>query len=82
MLQRRLGELEYLETPTLIIQGLADACDPPSESEGLEGFFTGGYRRLLLDNVGHFPHREAPGLVAQAVMHQLQQSLKPTANSQ
>ncbi len=76
-LQRRLGEVEYLSTPTLMIQGLSDFCDSPSESEGLEGFFTGGYRRLVLENVGHFPHREAPELVAEAVVHHFQQSLKP-----
>jgi pimeloyl-ACP methyl ester carboxylesterase len=81
-LQRRLGEVEYLSTPTLMIQGLADSCDPPSESEGLETFFTGGYRRLVLENVGHFPHREAPEPVAEAVMHHLQRNLKPIANSQ
>jgi pimeloyl-ACP methyl ester carboxylesterase len=76
-LQRRLGEVEYLPTPTLMIQGLSDFCDSPNESEGLEAFFTGGYRRLVLENVGHFPHREAPGLVAEAVVNHFQQSLKP-----
>ncbi len=38
------------------------------KSEGLEAFFTGGYRRVVLESVGHFPHREAPGLVADAVL--------------
>jgi pimeloyl-ACP methyl ester carboxylesterase len=75
-LQRRLGEVEYLSTPTLMIQGLSDFCDPPGESEGLERFFTGGYRRVVLENVGHFPHREAPELVAQAVANHFQQCLK------
>jgi pimeloyl-ACP methyl ester carboxylesterase len=70
-LQRRLGEVEYLPTPTLMVQGLSDSCDSPNESEGLEAFFTGGYRRLVLENVGHFPHREAPGLVAEAVVNHL-----------
>jgi pimeloyl-ACP methyl ester carboxylesterase len=76
-LQRRLGEVEYLQTPTLMIQGLFDCCDSPHESEGLEAFFTGSYRCLVLKNVGHFPHREAPGLVAEAVLHHLHQSTKP-----
>jgi pimeloyl-ACP methyl ester carboxylesterase len=67
-LQDRLGEVEYLATSTLMIQGLSDYCDSPDESEGLEAFFTGGYRRVVLENVGHFPHREAPGLVADAVL--------------
>jgi pimeloyl-ACP methyl ester carboxylesterase len=76
-LQNRLGEVEHLQTPTLMIQGLSDYCDSPSESEVLEVFFTGGYRRLVLKNVGHFPHREAPGLVADAVLHHFHQSIKP-----
>jgi len=74
-LQKRLGEVEYLSTPTLMIQGLSDYCDAPQESEGLEAFFTGGYRRVVLENVGHFPHREAPGLVADAILDHFQQSM-------
>jgi pimeloyl-ACP methyl ester carboxylesterase len=60
-----------------MIQGLSDYCDSPNESEGLEAFFTGGYRRVVLEDVGHFPHREAPGLVAEAVLHHFHQSIKP-----
>lgn len=70
-LQRRLGGIEYLSTPTLMIQGLADSCDPPEESEGQEKYFTGGYHRLTLEDVGHFPHREAPERVAEAVLDHL-----------
>src|SRR6266446_800523 len=76
-LQSRLGEVEYLSTPTLMIQGLSDYCDAPQESEGLERFFTGRYCRVVLENVGHFPHREAPGLVADAVFDHFHQSIKP-----
>src|SRR5882724_150661 len=67
-LQRKLRDIELLSTPTLMIQGASDSCDAPEESEGLDQFFIGGYQRLLLDGVGHFPHREAPGLVADAVL--------------
>jgi pimeloyl-ACP methyl ester carboxylesterase len=66
-LQQKLKETEYLTTPTLMIQGASDFCDAPKQSEGLDRFFTRGYRRLLIDGVGHFPHREAPALVADAV---------------
>jgi pimeloyl-ACP methyl ester carboxylesterase len=58
-LQRKLQEVEVLSTPTLIIQGESDFCDPPSESEALETYFTGSYQRVLLEGIGHFPHREA-----------------------
>ena len=67
-LQRKLRDIELLSTPTLMVQGASDSCDAPQESEGLDKFFVGGYQRLLLDGVGHFPHREAPGLVADAVL--------------
>jgi pimeloyl-ACP methyl ester carboxylesterase len=79
-LQDRLGQVEHLQTPTLMIQGLSDYCDSPKQSEGLEAFFTGGYRRVVLENVGHFPHREAPGLVADAVLHHLHQSMPPRSH--
>ena len=57
-----------LSTPTLMIQGESDFCDAPSESEGLEAYFTGRYQRALLDGIGHFPHREAPDAVATAIL--------------
>jgi pimeloyl-ACP methyl ester carboxylesterase len=53
-----------------MIQGAADSCDPPSTSEGLEEYFA-DYRRIVVDGVGHFPHREAPNLVAKVVLDQL-----------
>jgi pimeloyl-ACP methyl ester carboxylesterase len=73
MLQQRLSETEHIAVPTLMIQGASDRCDAPLESEDLDAFFTGGYRRLLLGGVGHFPHREAPEAVAGAVIHLLQE---------
>ncbi|HWY72030.1 MAG TPA: alpha/beta hydrolase, partial [Burkholderiaceae bacterium] len=32
-----------------------------------EGFFTGPYRRVVLEGVGHFPQRESPADVADAI---------------
>nr|WP_196791992.1 alpha/beta hydrolase [Motilibacter deserti] len=59
-----------IAVPTLMVQGVADACDPPESSEGLEDWFD-DYERVVLDGVGHFPHREAPGAVASLVLTQL-----------
>jgi pimeloyl-ACP methyl ester carboxylesterase len=70
-LQRRVAASEAVSTPTLMIQGASDSCDPPSESEGLETCFTAGYERVLLEGVGHFPHREAPNAVATALVRHL-----------
>jgi pimeloyl-ACP methyl ester carboxylesterase len=69
-LRTRLDEVEHLTVPTMMIQGASDFCDAPEESEGLDEYFD-SYRRILLDGVGHFPHREAPTPVAQLVLHHL-----------
>ena len=66
-LQEKLAETEYLSIPTLMVQGQADSCDAPSESEGIEKFFAREYQRVLIPGAGHFPHREAPDEVASAV---------------
>jgi len=59
-----VASTERLCVPTLMIQGGVDACDPPAESEGQDGFFQRGYRRLVIEGVGHFPAREAQGPTA------------------
>jgi pimeloyl-ACP methyl ester carboxylesterase len=74
-LRARLESTNVIETPTLMIQGDADNCDPPSESEGQSEYFTGPYRRVLLDDVGHFPAREAPVEVARAAVAHLRSSV-------
>jgi pimeloyl-ACP methyl ester carboxylesterase len=73
-LAHRLAETERVSVPTLMLQGGQDYCDAPALSEGQEGYFTGGYRRTVLDGVGHFPHREAPERVAAAILAHLQAS--------
>lgn len=69
--QLKLGESGRIGVPTLMIQGGSDFCDPPSESEDQERYFSAGYKRVLLNGVGHFPHREAPDVVAEAVLSRL-----------
>jgi pimeloyl-ACP methyl ester carboxylesterase len=70
-LRERLRSIKTLGTPSLMIQGSADACDPPSESEAQARYFTGFYRRVVLDGIGHFPAREAPIEVAGEVLSHL-----------
>ncbi len=70
-LQAVLEQTETIGVPTVMIHGAADTCDLPSGSEGKERFFKGSYSRLVLPGVGHFPHREAPQQVAEAVLRQL-----------
>ena len=71
-LQRRLSATENLATPTLMIQGGADTCDEPASSEGKERYFTAGYDRIVLPGIGHFPPREAPEKVADAIRTHLE----------
>ena len=78
-LQQRLSEVECLSTPTLMIQGGSDYCDDPKESEGLERFFNGRYDQLLLEGIGHFPHRESPLQVAEAVIRLIRDFENPKA---
>ena len=69
--EARLRAVETIAVPTLMIQGGDDRCDAPSMSEGQAPWFTGPYRRLVLDGVGHFPAREAPDAVAAALTSHL-----------
>lgn len=61
-----------IAVPTIFIHGAADACDLPAGADGQEAAFPAGYERVLLPGVGHFPHRENPGAVAEAIRRQLQ----------
>jgi pimeloyl-ACP methyl ester carboxylesterase len=62
-----MTETEGIGVPTLMIQDGDDRYDEPAGSSNQDRWFTGGYRRIVLDDVGHFPHREAPDAVAQAI---------------
>jgi len=73
--QHRLEQIETLATPTLMIQGGEDTCDEPASSEGMERYFRGPYRRIVLDRVGHFPPREAPEIVANELIAHLRSRL-------
>jgi pimeloyl-ACP methyl ester carboxylesterase len=72
LLKSRLASVETIGTPTLMIQGDVDRCNPPSESQDQARHFAGPYKRVLLKDVGHFPAREAPEHVAQIVLTHLQ----------
>jgi pimeloyl-ACP methyl ester carboxylesterase len=69
-MRQRLSAVERIEVATLMIQGGSDHCDEPTASEELEGFFD-TYVRVVLDDVGHFPHREAPSRVAALIADHL-----------
>jgi pimeloyl-ACP methyl ester carboxylesterase len=67
-LQRRMGGVAQLKTPTLTISGGADRCDPPASFEEMDNSFTGRYQLMTLEYVGHFPSREAAETVGRALV--------------
>ena len=52
----------------LVLHGAADAVNPVHTSAGKEAWFTGPYRRVVIDGVGHFPQREAPQHVIEEIL--------------
>ena len=44
----------------------------PSTSENKEQFFASRYQRVVLESVGHFPQRESPAAVTEAVVQFMQ----------
>lgn len=56
-----------IEVPALVIQGGADQVALPSATEAMGHYFSGPFRRVVLDGVGHFPTREAPHSVTRLV---------------
>jgi pimeloyl-ACP methyl ester carboxylesterase len=63
-----LTPLPVLATPTLIIHGKDDYVNPVATSANKEQCFSGAYRRVVLEGIGHFPQREAGPQVAQAIL--------------
>ncbi|MBI2683832.1 MAG: alpha/beta hydrolase [Actinobacteria bacterium] len=53
---------------TLAIHGERDGCIAPGVSDAQDANFTGRYARLVVPDVGHWPHREAPQAVTAAIL--------------
>jgi pimeloyl-ACP methyl ester carboxylesterase len=64
----RIASTESLAVPTLMIQGGKDGTVLARSTEEKDRHFTHGYKRIVLDGIGHFPPREAPEAVADAVI--------------
>ena len=60
--RRQLRDL--VEVPTLHLHGAVDPVVLPATAKGSGLYVHSTYEWRLLDGVGHFPHREAPDLVA------------------
>ena len=71
VLQARLESTMTLGVPTLLLHGMEDHCLLAETTDGAGRYFTGGYQRILIDGVGHFPQRENPQLVADEILRHL-----------
>ena len=71
VLQTRFESTLHLDTPTLLIHGMDDACVLAETTDGADRYLRSYYRRALLDHVGHFPSREDPDEVAAQMLQHL-----------
>ena len=67
-LEKKVRATRTLSLPTLYVQGEADGVNPTSASESVPSKFSGPFEMVRLPGVGHFPTREAPDAVAEALL--------------
>lgn len=67
-LEERIRATQTLSLPALYIQGAVDGVNPPAAAEDVPAKFDGPFTFLTLPGIGHFPQREAPGAVADALL--------------
>lgn len=63
-----LKPLPVLDTPTLVLHGAEDGVNPVQSSAGKERWFTGAYKRVVMEGLGHFPQRESPQRIADEIL--------------
>lgn len=66
--EAQLAAQRRIKVPTIVLHGALDDVGPPQTAAGHEKFFTGGYDRRVLEQVGHNPPQESPQAFAQAVL--------------
>ena len=72
LLQTRYESARTLDVPTLLLQGLQDEVSLAANTDGMGRYFTNGYRRVLMEGIGHFPQRENPQWTAEEILRHLQ----------
>jgi pimeloyl-ACP methyl ester carboxylesterase len=66
-IRARLEPQPQITVPTLVLMGRDDGATLPLNAEGKSDFFKGPYAVEILDDAGHFVHRERPKAVAKRV---------------
>ena len=67
-IETKLAAQPDIKVPTVVMLGADDGVDPPSAEDHDQSHFTGDYRRVVTDGVGHNYPQEAPGAFAEAVL--------------
>jgi pimeloyl-ACP methyl ester carboxylesterase len=57
-----------IAVPSLYLHGRDDGCMGAYLSDGMDAQFTGGFRRVIVENAGHFLHLEQPDQVADEIV--------------
>ena len=66
--EARLQPTPIISIPSLVLHGALDGASLPATSTNKAQFFSGRYERQVMPGVGHFPQREAPTKVAEAIL--------------
>ncbi len=64
----QVAAAEAAPQPTLYLHGADDGCISAELARGGERFLAPGSRMAIIDQVGHFPHLEQPGLVNEQIL--------------
>jgi pimeloyl-ACP methyl ester carboxylesterase len=67
-IESRLAAQPTITVPSLVLEGAADAVDPPAKDDPFVGYFTGPYRRQRLEGIGHNVPQEAPEKFADGIL--------------
>ena len=63
-LEAKVKATATLPLPAMIVQGEADRVSPPNALGAISDKFTGPFKLVTLRDVGHFPQRETPDVLA------------------
>jgi len=66
--QRRI-ESPSVQVETLYLHGRDDGCAGLETVEGMESFYPGGLRTVVVDRAGHFLHLQQPDVVHREILH-------------
>jgi pimeloyl-ACP methyl ester carboxylesterase len=70
-IESRLATQPKIAVPSLILEGGADAVDPPAKDDPFAQHFTGPYRREVVEGVGHNVPQEAPERFAEGILSRI-----------